>query len=447
METKDITHSPVGSPTSKYGVGPKAEAKVKPVTVAEGLLRKGLKVAKGAGRLYFYDETVGKYTPGTGGLRHRLTVMLGEDWAPSIPNTVITYLRDIALDLWETPPLDRVNVLNGILNIDTMALEPHSPDFLSPVQLGADWDPEAECPEVQKFLDQVFPADAVPVAFELIGYLCLPDNSLQVAFLLVGEGANGKSTFLNMVTKLLGPDNISNFSLHDLGSNRFAPAELQGKLANISADIPNRHLADVSLFKAIVGGDSIMAERKYGDSFQLTPFSRLLFSANEIPTSPDVSKGYQRRWKIVPFPNMFGEADQDRGLLDKLTTPKEMSGLLNMAIHSYKELRARGVFKLGDTMRRAHDEFVEAIDPVAVFIREKTRVASDASDDKTALYKGYKGWCDEVGHKPLSARKFNLRIRQHIPGIAEKKVNGRPHWVGISGVENEAVSMAVFEPG
>jgi hypothetical protein len=74
---------------------------------------------------------------------------------------------------------------------------------------------------------------------------------------------------------------------------------------------------------------------------------------------------------------------------------------------------------------------VEAMDPVAVFIREETHVAPDASNDKTALYIDYKSWCVRVGHMPLSARKFNLRVQQRVSGVGEKTVRGRPHWVGV----------------
>jgi len=84
---------------------------------------------------------------------------------------------------------------------------------------------------------------------------------------------------------------------------RFKRAELYGKLVNIFADLDNKSLQSTSYFKTIVSGDAIDAERKNQDPFSFRPFSRMIFSASEIPKSPDRSYAYYRRWCIVPFPN------------------------------------------------------------------------------------------------------------------------------------------------
>ena len=101
--------------------------------------------------------------------------------------------------------------------------------------------------------------------------------------------------------KFVGADNVSNVSLQQLASNRFAAASLEGKLANICADLPATRLEDTQLFKGITGGgDIIQAERKFQASFSFKPFARLLFSANRLPQSPDSSEAFFDRWIIVP---------------------------------------------------------------------------------------------------------------------------------------------------
>ena len=92
------------------------------------------------------------------------------------------------------------------------------------------------------------------MAWKIIGYLLVAITFLQKAFLLLGEGGNGKSTFLNAAIKFVGADNVSNVSLQQLASNRFAAASLEGKLANICADLPTTRLEDTQLFKGITGG-------------------------------------------------------------------------------------------------------------------------------------------------------------------------------------------------
>ena len=108
--------------------------------------------------------------------------------------------------------------------------------------------------------------------------------------------------------------------------------DLFGKLANVFADLDRRALKGTSYFKTIVSGDSIDAERKFKSTFSFTPYAKLIFSANEIPHSSDNTFAFYRRWCIIPFNNKFEGEKADVNLLHKLTTPEELSGLLNRAL-------------------------------------------------------------------------------------------------------------------
>ena len=99
--------------------------------------------------------------------------------------------------MWDKPPLDRINVLNGILNLDTEELEDHDPDFLTPVQINALWHPNAVCPLIDKFIGQVIPADILGLPYEIGGMLTVPDTRKEQAFLCIGTGENGKSVLLS----------------------------------------------------------------------------------------------------------------------------------------------------------------------------------------------------------------------------------------------------------
>jgi putative DNA primase/helicase len=108
------------------------------------------------------------------------------------------------------------------------------------------------------------------VLYELVGYVQIPDNALQTAFMLLGPGANGKSTFINLLRALVGPENVAAIPLHQFDDDRFATAGLYGKLANTFADLDSRALSSSSMFKAITGGDAIQAERKFRPAFTFT---------------------------------------------------------------------------------------------------------------------------------------------------------------------------------
>jgi putative DNA primase/helicase len=96
----------------------------------------------------------------------------------------------------------------------------------------------------------------------------------------VGIGRNGKSKLLELITALLGKDNVSNQTIQSLCYNRFSLAELHRKLANISADLPSKELANTGIFKMIVGGDRLEGEHKHKDPFYFDNYAKLMFSCN-----------------------------------------------------------------------------------------------------------------------------------------------------------------------
>ena len=203
---------------------------------------------------FIYDSDLGRYVPADERLRSFLADSMKHEWSPTRVDLILNWYRDRSTRFWDTPPLDRVNVLNGILDIASGELEPHSPDFLSPIQINAAWDPEAECPAIDRFVQRVFPYDAQEVFYQLAGLFLTPDSRRQKAVLFLGSGASGKSVATALIRTFLHPRNISNVPLHDLTEGNYALAELRGKLLNISADVPERDFNDTAVFKQIIDG-------------------------------------------------------------------------------------------------------------------------------------------------------------------------------------------------
>lgn len=223
------------------------------------------------------------------------------EWSSRLGSEVVEYIRIDRPELWERPPLEILNVRNGLLRIADRKLLPHSPNHLTPVQLPAEYDPKATCPAIDQFVKEVFPSDALDLAWEVPAWLMLPATSIQKAVLLSGEGGNGKSTWLAMVTAFLGGRNTAGVALHTLESNHFITPRLLGKLANVCPDLPSRDLSGTSVFKAITGGDTVYGEYKFGDSFEFVPFCRLVFSANHPPRSGDSSTAFFRAGWSFPL--------------------------------------------------------------------------------------------------------------------------------------------------
>jgi putative DNA primase/helicase len=235
-----------------------------------------------------------------------------------------------------------INVLNGLLDIHTGEHKDHSSDFLSTIQLPIKYDLNAKCPNILRFLGQVLHPQDIFTAMEIIGYVLLKSNKYEKAFMLFGSGDNGKSVFIKLIESFLGPQNTSHVTLQDLDGDRFSSADLYGKLVNTFADLPAHKLSSTGTFKTLVSGDSIRAQFKYGQPFSLVNRAKLIFSANKIPDSDDTSHAYYKRWLILAFEKSFTEGNRDTSLIQKLTAPDELSGLLNLALIALRQIEKEG---------------------------------------------------------------------------------------------------------
>jgi putative DNA primase/helicase len=355
-------------------------------------------------------------------------------WSSHLADEVVEYLRVDAPELWERPPLAVLNVRNGLLDVATSTLQPHDPAHLSAVQLPVDYLPDATCPVWDQFVADVFPSDAHDLAFEIIAHLMCPDTSLQKAVLLLGEGGNGKSTYLRGVIAFLGREHVTSLSLHKLESDRFAVARLFGKLANVAADLPSADLAGTSVFKALTGGDIVTGEYKYRDSFEFVPFARLIFSANHPPRSADASEAFFDRWTVLPFAGRFRGTAQEipRTVLDaRLADPSELSGVLNRALAVLPGLRARGGFLESASMQAARDEFRDTTDPVAAWLDQATVTRPSAQILKGELLAAFNADAELRGLVPSSATSFGLALKRLRPEVreAQRTIAGRVQWV------------------
>ena len=246
---------------------------------------------------------------------------------------VIGWLMSTMPSIASTQPSDVINLDNGLLDWKRGALRPHDPKVLSTIRIPHAWNAKAKCPEITAFLNEVLPDDCIEFVLEIIGHCLIPDNRMQRSVMLIGTGGNGKGTLLNLTKMLLGPANVAARTLHDLTEDRFARADVFGKLANICGDLDARTVERSDVFKMITGNDTLSGERKYGQPFEFVPFARLLFSANEVPPSSDQSMAYFDRWLPVPMTKRIrGTKREVQGIIAQLTTPNEMEGLLVLAV-------------------------------------------------------------------------------------------------------------------
>ena len=417
--------------------------------VAERILSQSRFAQDEGGGLYRYDA--GAYHPrGERFVKARVKAVLEasgrlDAWTSHVANEVVEFIAVDAPLLWERPPADVVNLANGLLDLRTLTLHPHTPAHLTQVQLPVAYDPAAACPAWDAFLEPILPRDLLDagVIWELVADLMQPGTrgSVQKAVLATGEGANGKSTLLSALTAFLGRRNVAGVSLHKLESDRFSGARLVGKLANICPDLPSTHLAGTSVFKAIVDGegDPVSAERKFKDAFDYLPFCRLVFSANTYPQSSDNTHAFFRRWTVYPFPYTFEDGDprkRDRAqLMAELTAPGELAGVLNRALIHTPGLRAHG-FTETESMRAAWDEFRATTDPIVVWLTRHTQRGHQLLVAKGDLLDAYNASLTGTGQSNVSGTAFGLALKRWWPQWREcqRTVNGVPKtwcWDGL----------------
>jgi putative DNA primase/helicase len=342
------------------------------------------------------------------------------------------------------PEPNIINVKNGLLNVFTGVLSPHTPDYLSNVQNPVVYDPAADCPAIKQFLAEIHNPEDILTMQELFGYLLLRDNRIQKAFLSVGGGENGKSTEQQLEQAFLGPENCAHKSWQQLETDRFASSGLEGKLVNLFADLPSNSLDTTTTFKMLTGGDAIDAERKFKDSYSFLSFAKLIFSTNKPPkVENEDSYAFWRRWIIMEYPRQFTDKDKKPNILQELTTPEELSGLLNYALEGLKRLLLNNKFSYSKTVDQVTEYYMQAADPVYAFaMSSECEIGASAVVPKDPFYDVFVAYCNKnkmpVVKPNAFARYLQNQVAFHVRPT-KITVDGIriPAWQGITLVKTD----------
>ncbi|MGU9094833.1 DNA primase family protein [Clostridium perfringens] len=323
-----------------------------------------------------------------------------------------------------------VNVRNGLLDIRDMSFKEHTPSYLSTVQLNVEYNPQIDCPQFKKFLNEVLDCKLIPLVQEIVGYLLTTNTASQKAFVFWGPARTGKSTLLWVVEYLLlGKKNVSNIPWQEIG-DKFKTAELLGKLANVFSDLPSKSIDDTGIFKVVTGEDYLMAEKKNKNPFKFKPFARLVFSCNELPRNyVDRTEGFYRRLIIVPFNRQIEKNKIDKALKYKFQREKE--GILNWALEGLKRLYENNFeFSENELTDGVKKEYKRENNNVISFVEECCEIDSLFSCSRIEIYEAYKEFCVEAGLKTLSQIKFNKELEGNF-NITRSRSGKLRSWNGV----------------
>ena len=338
---------------------------------------------------------------------------------------------------------DLICLKNGILDIKTGLFSKFNSNILFRNQIPVVYDPKAGPVKFMKFLMECLPDyhDRITVIEEFATTLFNRPNFERVA-MYIGTGANGKSTFLKLISKFLGLENVSSVSIHDLAFSRFAPARLDGKLANVYSDITNTELKQLGRVKALVSGDPIDAEKKGKDAFTLVNHAKMFYSANQIPEIDDDSDAVFRRFLVTEWTQQFGiNADVENGvyqkdteLLERLCTEKELSGILNLLIITVRKMILRNRFTFEQTISQVRKTMKEKADPVKMFCNSCLIEDGKELVSKASVYRVYGEWARKHQIIVKPERQFNAKLKQAVNvEVSTQKINGKATkvWLGI----------------
>jgi putative DNA primase/helicase len=299
-------------------------------------------------------------------------------------------------DSFNKPGLVCLN--NGVLELETLELKPHHPDMLFSYKLPVDYEPQADCPNIKKFISEVVKPEDYDTIFEMIGYCLYPRNIFEKCFMLHGVGSNGKSTLVKVVKNLLGVENTISVSLQELSDNRYAAGWLYGKLVNLHSDLNKKAIKDSGVFKMVTSGDTITIDAKYSpQGLTFTPTAKQIYSANQLPLVYDDTDAFYRRWIIIDFPNVFTSEQMNRKLVDSLITKEELSGLLNESIKAINRVLAQNDFTTRKTTEEWRNIYVRLSDPTGSFVMDCVQTGNVGDRDyrtiKQDIYDTYVLYC------------------------------------------------------
>lgn len=323
---------------------------------------------------------------------------------------------------------------NGIYDLDTGEMMDFSPEIIITNKINHNFNPDAYSEIMDKTLDKLACGDADIRALleEAVGYCFYRRNELRKSFILTGDKKNGKSTYLAVLKELLGDENTAALDLGELGE-RFSPASLFGKLANIGDDIADDFIANPAIFKKIVSGDWIKGENKGQKEFFFKPYCKLLFSANNIPRIKDKSGAVLDRLVIIPFDARFSKEDPDYDpyIKYKLIKEEALEYLIVLGVKGLQRVLDNQAFTESKKVQDSIEEYNETNNPILIFFKEDIKIINEPTN---AVYKQYNEFCLANSFTPLSNIEFSKQVKKHFGvEIKSKSIDGKKYRVFVKG--------------
>jgi putative DNA primase/helicase len=322
--------------------------------------------------------------------------------------------------------------------IDLKSGEAFDPDpsILVSKVIATDYYAKSECPNFEAFLGDIFEDDLDLIGYvqRAIGYSLTGSTSEQCLFILIGDGANGKSTFINVINKLLGDYSkaASSQTLVAKGSSSIGDDLVDlvsARLISVSETEAGEALAEAKI-KQMTGGDVLKGRPLYGSWLEFSIIGKIFLATNSLPQINNTDHGIWRRIQAIPFNRTFTAEQQDKDLGIKLTA--ELSGILNWAIKGCLAWQEQGLNPPQVVLDQVRAYKTE-MDSIAQFIEQECSLEADTKYSASKLYEAYRLFCQALGRKPQSTNAFKKALEK-LPNVYQHRTSSGMQWQGIQPV-------------
>jgi putative DNA primase/helicase len=338
-------------------------------------------------------------------VRRRKAFIEAASWIPELNLTP----SDIDTNPW------LFNVENGTIDLKTGEFREHRREDMITKMAKVMYDPEADCPVWKQFAREImnYNTDLIGFLQTSAGWALTGDTSEQTMFILFGCGANGKSTFLNVLMRILGDyaaatptETFMKRSGDQIGNDI---ARLRGTRLVTTTEAEQGKRLSEPLIKQITGNDALTARFLYGEFFDFVPTFKVFMATNHKPLIRGTDHGIWRRIKLIPFTTTITPEKQDKHLEEKLLA--EGPGILNWLLEGERRWREKGL-DTPQSVSSATEEYRSEMDVLGYFIKECCVQNPDASVRARELFRAYQEWCEENNERACSERFLSLRLKE-----------------------------------
>lgn len=313
-----------------------------------------------------------------------------------------------------------INFKNGLYSIKDKKLIPHSANIFTINQLPINYNKSVKInADIEKFLNTItcnklFRKETI---LQIIGYSMTASVDFQKAFIFYGEtAANGKSTLLEVINRLIGIDNICHVSIHNM-QGKFYTNELQNSLLNSVAELSSLTVQNTEVLKEVITGDRISTEKKNKDRKKTKVYAKNIFTTNVLPKILNAGNDFYRRFNILLFEAQFTEEEKANFNIENLLTTEALEYLAVIAVEAYLRLLKENKFANEQESNMLLGVYELENNSVLEFLNDTDIMLEITDNGKSCIYKPllfteYQKWCTKYKKDAVGRNTFYKQVEK-----------------------------------